>query len=43
MKDRNPYWKMTTGELREATREFDELFGFEKSKPLTPTDKARFL
>ncbi|MFI5379051.1 MAG: hypothetical protein ACHRHE_07135 [Tepidisphaerales bacterium] len=42
MKKRKPYWDMTTDELREATREFDEPFVFEKGKPLTVADKAMF-
>lgn len=33
------YWEMTTAELREATKEFDEDFVFEKSKPLSAADK----
>lgn len=37
-----PYWEMTTEELREATKEFDEEFVFERSKPLTPEMKARW-
>jgi hypothetical protein len=35
-----PYWEMTTEELREATRQFDEEFVAEKSRPLTPEMKA---
>src|SRR6266852_1723374 len=35
-----PYWEMTTEELREATKEFDEEFVFEKSRPLTPEEQA---
>lgn len=42
MKKRKPYWEMNTAELREATREFDEPFAFEKGKPLTPRDKVKF-
>jgi hypothetical protein len=42
MKPRKPYWEMNTAELREATREFDEPFAFEKGKPLTAADKALF-
>src|SRR5437764_12659232 len=37
-----PYWEMTTEELREATKQFDEEFVFERSKPLTPEMKARW-
>jgi len=35
-----PYWEMTTDELREATKQFDEEFVFEKSRPLTPEEQA---
>lgn len=37
-----PYWEMTTEELREATKEFDEPFVFERTKPLSPEMKARW-
>ena len=37
-----PYWEMTTEELREATKQFDEEFVFERAKPLTPEMKARW-
>lgn len=39
-KPAKPYWDMTTEELREATKEFDEEFVAEKSKPLTPAMRA---
>jgi hypothetical protein len=39
-KNAKPYWEMTTEELREATKEFDEEFVFERTKPLTPEMKA---
>jgi hypothetical protein len=42
MKKKKPYWEMTTAELREATKEFDEEFVFERTKPLTPEMKARW-
>ena len=35
-----PYWEMTTEELGEATKQFDEEFVFEKSRPLTPEEQA---
>ena len=35
-----PYWNMTLAELREATKEFDEEFVAEKSRPLTPEEQA---
>jgi hypothetical protein len=38
-KRRKEYWEMTTEELREATKEFDEDFIFERSKPLTAADR----
>ena len=37
-----PYWEMTTEELREATKEFDEEFVADKAKELTPAMKARW-
>ena len=39
-KKAKPYWEMTTEELREATKEFNEEFVFEKSRPLTPDEQA---
>ncbi len=42
MKKRKPYWEMTTAELREATKEFDRPFAYEKGTPLTTADKERF-
>jgi hypothetical protein len=41
-KSEKPYWEMTTEELREATKQFDEEFVFERAKPLTPEMKARW-
>ena len=35
-----PYWEMTTAELREATKQFDEEFVAETSRPLTPEEEA---
>jgi hypothetical protein len=37
-----PYWNMTTEELREATREFDQEFVADKAQPLTPEMQARW-
>lgn len=37
-----PFWEMTTEELREATKEFDEEFVAERFKPLTPEMRARW-
>jgi len=37
-----PYDQMTTAELREATKEFDEPFvAMENSRPLSPAQKDR--
>jgi hypothetical protein len=41
-KKTKPYWEMNTDELREATKEFDEEFVFERTKPLSPEMKARW-
>ena len=38
-KKSKPYWEMTTAELREATKEFDEEFVFEKARPLTSEER----
>jgi len=37
-----PYWDMTTQELREATKVFDEEFVADQAKPLTPVMRARW-
>jgi hypothetical protein len=42
MKTKNPskpYWEMTTAELREATKQFDEEFVADKGRPLTPEEQ----
>jgi phosphatidylserine/phosphatidylglycerophosphate/cardiolipin synthase-like enzyme len=39
-KPSKPYWEMTTAELREATKQFDEEFVGDKAKPLSPRMKA---
>lgn len=41
-KKAKPYWEMTTEELQEATKEFDEEFVADRAKPLTPEMKARW-
>src|SRR5947209_13245870 len=41
-KKEKPYWEMTTEELAEATKEFDEEFVADKAKPLTPEMRARW-
>jgi hypothetical protein len=37
-----PYWKMTTEELAEATKEFDQPLPPEKMRPLTKAERARW-
>ena len=39
-KQSKPSWEMTTEELEEAAKGFDEEFVFEKSRPLTPEEQA---
>jgi uncharacterized protein (DUF4415 family) len=41
-KTSKPYWEMTTEELREATKQFDEEFVGDKARPLSPEMKARW-
>jgi hypothetical protein len=41
-KPKKPYWEMSTAELREATKQFDEEFVGDKARPLTPEMKARW-
>lgn len=41
-KPAKPYTLMTTDELAEATREFDEPFVWERTKPLTAKDHRLF-
>ena len=36
------YWEMTTAELREATKEFDQEFIGDTFGPPTPEERARF-
>jgi hypothetical protein len=36
-----PYWEMTTAELREATKEFDQEFIGDTFGPLTPEQRAQ--
>lgn len=38
-KPSKPYWEMTTEELREATKQFDEEFVGDKGRPLTPEEQ----
>jgi hypothetical protein len=37
-----PYWEMTTEQLEEATKEFDEEFVADKARPLTPQMRRRW-
>ena len=39
---RKPYWEMTTPELAEATRQFDEPFVVDRSRPLNPQEKKEW-
>lgn len=41
-RSQKPYWEMNLEELREATKEFDEEFVADKSKPLSPEMRARW-
>jgi hypothetical protein len=41
-KPQKPYWEMTTEELREATKEFDEEFVADRAKPMTAKMKAQW-
>ncbi len=41
-KTQKPYWEMTTEELREATKEFDEEFVADRAKPMTAKMKAQW-
>jgi hypothetical protein len=38
----NPYWEITTDELRGATKEFDEEFVADKAGPLTAQMRGRW-
>ena len=40
-KKSKPYWEMTTEELAEATKEFDEEFVAAKSRALVPVRKGK--
>jgi predicted ArsR family transcriptional regulator len=41
-KNQKPYWKMTTEELREATKQFDEEFVADLAKPMSAKMKAKW-
>lgn len=38
-KTKKQYWEMTTAELRDATKQFDEEFKADKSRPLNCEEK----
>jgi hypothetical protein len=40
-KPKKAYWDMTTEELAEATKEFDEDFAFERGKPLSAAGRKQ--
>ena len=37
-----PYWEMTTEELQEAAKDFNEEFVADRAKPMTPAMRARW-
>jgi hypothetical protein len=37
-----PYWEMTTKELAEATKQFDESMVVDRSRPLTEDERAQW-
>ena len=37
------YWEMNSEELAEATKMYDEEFVADRSKPMTPVQRARYL
>lgn len=39
---RKKYWEMTTAELAESTKQFDEPFVADKSRPLTPAERQEW-
>ena len=39
---RKPYWEMTAAELAEATKQFDEPFAVDSSRPLTPAEREQW-
>lgn len=41
-KPTKPYWEMTTDELAEATKQFDEEFVIDQSRPLTPAEHVKW-
>jgi hypothetical protein len=39
---KKPYWEMTTKELADATKLFDEPLVVDKSRPLTPVEREQW-
>jgi hypothetical protein len=39
---KKPYWEMKPEELAKATRQFDEPFVIDRSRPLNPAEKAEW-
>ncbi len=39
---KKPYWEMTTDELADATKQFDEPFVADQSRPLTPAEREQW-
>jgi hypothetical protein len=39
---RKPYWEMTSKELAEATKQFDDPFVIDRSRPLTPAEREQW-
>src|SRR5258707_998055 len=39
---RKPYWEMTATELAEATKQFDEPFVVDQTRPLTPAERKQW-
>jgi hypothetical protein len=39
---KKPYWELTSTELAEATKQFDEPFVVNKSRPLSPAEREEW-
>ena len=39
---KKPYWEMTSAELTEATKQFDEPLVVDKSRPLSPAEREQW-
>jgi len=42
MMKQKPYWEMTTKELAESTKQFDEPMVIDRSRPLTAAERAQW-